>query len=502
MRRVISLFLPRWPSDRLRRVSNDAPARDKPFVTALMQGQRRVLASVDAAAEGLGLACGMTVTHAQSLVPDLCVVNATPEADEAALFRLALWCIRYSPLVTPDPPNGIFIDVAGSAHLFQGEAALLKDLGQRLAAQGITARAAIADTPGCAWAVARFGGTAIVSPGRGSEAIASLPVAALRLSSGVISALHDVGIERVAQIASKPRAGLRLRFGADLLLRFDQALGSAQEALTSLIPPEVPRSELCFAEPVADPEDLKRIIEKLSDRLCLDLEARGIGARRLDLVFIRVDNITQAARIGLSRPYREPKHLAKLLADRLVVIDPGFGIELASLTASWVEALAERQTVGRYVAEEGSDVDVSQLIDTLGLRLGQENVFRLAPVESALPERSVRRISPLDPAKGLDWPKQLPRPARLFARPEKVEAVAELPDHPPRLFIWRNIRHRVARADGPERIHGEWWVSGSEMQLVRDYYRIETTDGSRYWLFRDAPAEQGGRWWLHGVGEA
>jgi protein ImuB len=155
MRRVISLFLPRWPSDRLRRVTSDAPGRDKPVVTALMQGQRRVLVSVDDAAERLGLACGMTVTHAQSLVADLCVVNATPEEDEAALLRLALWCIRYSPLVTPDPPNGIFIDVAGSAHLFQGEAALLRDLCQRLAAQGITARAAIADTPGCAWAVAR-----------------------------------------------------------------------------------------------------------------------------------------------------------------------------------------------------------------------------------------------------------------------------------------------------------------------------------------------------------
>jgi protein ImuB len=157
MRRVISLFLPRWPSDRLRRVNRDLPARDRPLVTALMQGQRRVLASVDDAAARLGLTCGMTVTHAQSLVPDLCVVNATPEEDEAALLRLALWCIRYSPLVTPDPPDGIFIDVAGSAHLFQGEAALLKDLCQRLAGQGVAARAAIADTPGCAWAVVRFG---------------------------------------------------------------------------------------------------------------------------------------------------------------------------------------------------------------------------------------------------------------------------------------------------------------------------------------------------------
>ena len=77
-----------------------------------------------------------------------------------------------------------------------------------------------------------------------------------------------------------------------------------------------------------------------------------------------------------------------------------------------------------------------------------------------------------------------------------------MPDHPPRLFIWRKARHRVAKADGPERIQGEWWLSESETKLVRDYYRVETVDGTRYWLFRDGPAEQGGGWWLHGVGEA
>ena len=116
MRRVISLYLPHWSSDRLRRARREFAARDKPLVTAMMQGQRRILASVDDAAARLGLSVGMTVTHAQSLIPDLTVVEATPEEDEAALFRLALWCIKYSPLVTPNPPDGVFIDVAGSAH--------------------------------------------------------------------------------------------------------------------------------------------------------------------------------------------------------------------------------------------------------------------------------------------------------------------------------------------------------------------------------------------------
>jgi hypothetical protein len=213
----------------------------------------------------------------------------------------------------------------------------------------------------------------------------------------------------------------------------------------------------------------------------------------------RVDNIAQAVRVGLSRPNREPQHLAKLLSERLVLIDPGFGVELAALTASRVEALTERQTVGRHVEPDGSDL--GSLIDTLGVRLGTERVYRLAPVESELPERSVRKLPALHPAAGADWPRHLPRPARILAPPERVTAVAEMPDHPPRLFVWRKRRHRVRRADGPERILGEWWKSESEIELTRDYFRVETADGARFWLFRDDAANDG-RWWLHGIGDA
>jgi protein ImuB len=502
MRRVVSLFLPRWPTDRLRRKNPDLSGQDRPLVTVAAQGQRRVLASIDETAERLGLSRGMTVTHAQSLLPDLVVMDATPEEDTAALHRLSLWCVRYSPLVTPNAPDGVFIDVAGSAHLFHGEEALLEDLLGRLVRDGFSARAAVADTPGCAWAMARYSNVRIVSPGRASEAIASLPVASLRLAPETIASLHEVGIERVAQIASKPRASLHLRFGGEVLLRFDQALGSVQEALTSLTSPEVPSEQLRFAEPLADPEDLKRVISRLTELLCPELERRGVGARRLDLVCTRVDNLEQAVRVGLSRPYREPLHLAKLLAERLVLVNPGFGIEAVTLTASWIEAITERQTVGRHVSPDGGEVDVAQLVDTLGVRLGEKSVFRLAPVESDLPERSVRRVPALHPAQGLDWPKDLPRPARLFVNPEPVDAIAALPDHPPRLFVWRRKQYRVARADGPERIHGEWWRSDAEITLLRDYYRLETTDGARYWLFRDGAAGDGGKWWLHGVGEA
>jgi protein ImuB len=472
------------------------------MVTAIQEGNRRILASVDDAARKLKLACGMTVAHAQTLVPDLIVEDAKPEEDEAALARLALWCTRYSPLVTPCPPDTVFIDVAGSSHLFKGEAALLKDMRARLSSAQLCGRAAIADTPGCAWAVSHYGRHDIVPPGRASEALGSLPIAALRLPEREIMGLRDVGIERIAQLATLPRASLRQRFSGDVLLRFDQALGATVEVLTPVIPREVPRMTLKFAEPIANPDDLRRVMELLCDKLMIDLAARGVGARRLDMVFQRVDNIAQAIRIGTSKPNRDTKHLTKLLAERLVLVEPGFGIEEATLTASWIEALTERQTVGAHVAEAGSEVDVSQLVDTLRVRLGNERVFRLAPVESDIPERSARRVAATSRTDGATWPQGLPRPVRLLSPPEQVQAVAEIPDSPPRFFVWRKVRHRIARADGPERILGEWWLSDQDIGLQRDYYRVETEAGERFWLFRDAPAESGGHWWLHGLGEA
>ncbi len=472
------------------------------MVTAIQESNRRILASVDEAARKLKLACGMTVAHAQTLVPDLSVKDANPEEDKAALTRLALWCTRYSPLVTPWLPDTIFIDVAGSSHLFKGEAALLKDMHARLATAQLSARAAVSDTPGCAWAVSHYSKDDIVSPGRSSEALGGLPIAALRLPERDIIGLRDVGIERIAQLAALPRASLRQRFSGEVLLRFDQALGAVSEVLVPLIPREMPRKMLKFVEPIGNPDDLHRVVALLCDKLMLDLAARGVGARRLDMVFQRVDNIAQAIRIGTSKPNRDAKHLSKLLAERLVLVEAGFGIEEATLTASWVEALTERQIIGAHVEQGGSEVDVSQLVDTLRVRLGNERVFRLSPVESEIPERSARRVAATSRTDGAIWPQDSPRPARLLSPPEQVQAVAEIPDSPPRFFVWRKVRHRIARADGPERIVGEWWISDQDIGLQRDYYRVETEGGERFWLFRDAPADSGGRWWLHGLGEA
>jgi protein ImuB len=470
------------------------------LVTAMHDGRKRVIAAVDAIAAQSGLYPGMPVAQGQALVPDLTVLEATPEEDTAALRRLAGWCLRYAPLTAAAPPDGVWIDVTGSAHLQGGETRLLRDLVSRLLAQGFAARAAVADTPGAAHAVARFGGQDVtVVPSGGS--LDMLPVAALRLPEETVDGLRLMGITQIGALAALPRAPLVRRFGTLVTTRLDQAFGLMAEAIEPEFPPELIQARLTFVEPLLTPEAFATVIDRLTGTVCSDMERSGSGARRLDLIFERVDGTTQAIRIGTARASRDARHLARLLRERLERIDPGLGVEAMRLIVPRADPLVPAQTAARLTATDAEEPDIAPLIDRLANRLGPERVYRVAPVDSDVPERSVRKSRVQ--GKVVDvWPVDLLRPVRLLDPPQPVEAMALLPDHPPVAFTWRRVRHRVRRADGPERIAGEWWKRNGETRSVRDYFRVEDEDGHRYWLFRRGDGENAVsgdmRWFLHG----
>lgn len=505
MTRVISLFLPTWSTDRLRRKAGDAaPPAETPLALIGRDGRRQVVRAVDAAAQAAGVRVGMPATKARVLVQDLVVQDHDAAADTQALDRLALWALqRYTPIVAADAPDGLVIDSTGADHLHGGEEAMLTGLVSRLAASGVRACAAIADTWGAAHALARYAArpTFIAAPGHGSSVLASLPLTALRLPADMVPALHVLGFERIGDLLVQPRAPLTLRFGPELGRRLDQALGTLNEPIDPIRPDDLIQVRRDFAEPIAAAETIARYIGKLVVQLCAELAVKGLGAKRLDLICHRVDNRLQAVRIGTAMPVRDVKRLTRLLTDKIETIEPGFGIEILSLTATLAEPLSERQTLTAVIDDELPDV--SDLVDILMNRVGECSLYRAAPVATEVPERSVRRIPPMAPETGATWPGHWPRPSRLLAWPEPIETVALLPDHPPVAFTWRGIRRRVRRADGPERIRGEWWRRDSELSAVRDYFRVEDDGGERYWIFRSGDGEDPNsgsqRWFLHGV---
>lgn len=509
MRRVVSLFLPTWSTDRLRRKTGKLPP-DAALVTAMPDRGRRIVADVDAAARRLGVMPGMTVTKARSLAPEIMVVDADPDDDFAGLVRLALWAgQRYSPLVAPDPPAGIWLDITGCAHRFDGEKPLLKDLLRRVIASGMAAQVAVADTAGCAHAVARHvpsGRPTIIEPGKVRAALSILPISALRVEPGVADELRRMGFDRIEQLIAQPRAPLVKRFGKQLYRRLDQALGQVPEPIEPVFPPSVPRVRRALLEPISTAEAFAQVIGDLTEDIARLLTAEGHGARRLDLYFERVDGQPQAIRIGTATPSRDGKHLAKLLCQRIETIDPGMGVEAMSLVAPLTEPLGARD-LGALVGRKGREPDLTALVDALANRFGPRRTYRAAPRASTMPEREIGAVAPLAPPAAVGWDDDAPRPSRMIVPPEPVEVTAMLPDHPPAMFIWRGKRHRVAQADGPERLHGEWWREGGHEAdmpyAVRDYFQVETTTGGRYWLFRlgdgELPVTGPMKWFIHGA---
>lgn len=473
------------------------------MVLAGREGNRRAVLAVNEAARALGIRPGMSATQAQALLPNLASFEAEPREDEAGLVRLATWALkRYSPVVAADPPDGLAIDATGAVHLHGGEQAMLNDIVARLARVRVAARAAMAGTLGSAHGIARHHAQPVIAFGmqEGKAALAKLPIAALRLAPEIVQGLRVLGFERVGELLAQPRAPLVLRFGPALARRLDQALGHVAEPITPIAVPDVIGVARSFGEPISALETLQRYTGLLVTELCAAMEERGLGARKLDLLFHRVDNHVEGFRIGTAQPVRDVKHLSRLLCSRLETVDPGFGVERMTLSALVAEPLdySPASALG-----EKPKAEVASLIDTLTTRVGAARLYRMALVESDVPERSVRRVAPMSGPTVQRWPQGWPRPSRLLDPPERIETIALLPDHPPASFTWRRIRHRVIRADGPERIHGEWIRSAAEMHAIRDYFLVEDEAGVRFWVFRSGNGEDGatglGSWFMHGL---
>lgn len=500
------MWLPSWPTQRLRRTGTVSP--DRPLATVeTVRGLRR-LAAICPLAAARGLWPEQALAEARAICPDLVAMDADPAVDRLSLAKLAAWCERYTPLAAVDPPDGLWLDITGCAHLFGNENSLANDLTARLARSGLTCRVAVASTAGTAWALGRAATmrtTCTFLPhGQERRALSALPVALLRLDPHTVAGLRRVGLKSIGELGRLPRTELTSHFGQMPGLRLDQALGFAAESISWPRPLVSWREHLAFAEVIGTPEDLARAIAVLTDRLCALLLAQNLGGLRFTTTFFRADGECERIDIATALPTRDAAYITKLLAAKLETVDPGFGIDLIRMDVEETEALNAHQTTFGAPADPGKS-KLAVTVDQLTNRLGEKHVWRAAPRESHLPERAVQHVPPLSARRISTIDPSAERPVRLFRRPEPIEVTALVPDAPPLQFRWRGALHRVRAASGPERIGAEWWRRGpqphNETEHVRDYYRVEDSDGSRFWIFR-AGLHDGGtvpHWFLHGL---
>jgi len=542
-RRILSVWFPRLGAERLLRRRGDAGRR--PFAVVADDGQRQVLSSLSPEAEAAGLVIGQPLREAHALCPDLATQVQHRAAEAGFLRALARWADRFSPLVGEDGPDGLRLDITGCAHLFGGEAALIDSLTQEAADLGLSVRCGLADSVGAAWALARFAdrgiapgrsGDAIeqearatraraarrrhwqqatpagspdrpariVPPGQTHSALSPLPVAALRLPDKVLADLGRLGLRRIGDLMGQPRAALGRRFGPEVMLRLDQALGLVPEPVSPAKPPPRFATRLSLPEPIGLDEDIRAGLARLVARLCEMLQDKGQGARHLRVEAFRTDDSLQVLDLRLARPTHAPDTIQPLLEGQLDGIDAGFGIDVLRLEALVTERIEARQV--RSPAFDGSPATdtearaaaLTDLVTRLGGRIGLEAITRHHPAQSVIPEKSALTLAVAwsDPAPG-PWP--LPDLARplLMWRPEPLRVLRDA--RPCAAFHWRGRGHEVAASIGPERIAPEWWFDDPDWRSgLRDYWQVVTTRGDRLWLFQAFGAQISGGWFCQG----
>jgi protein ImuB len=519
-RRYLALWFPHLSTDRIRgRLSPSGRPDERPLVMVERHGGALHLAALDAAALRLGLSAGMALAEARALVPVLDTADAAPVADAALLRACAGACEMFTPLVALRGTDGLVLDITGCTHLFGGEAGLARLARRRIDTFGLSSRAAIAATPDAAWAFARYGGNTGAHAGVAipdADAARALPIAALGCDAATALSLRRAGLRTLGDLAARPTHVLAARFGKGLVSALQRISGREDIRITPLRPPPVMMAERHFSEPMTAMEGLLAVLQELAQDIARELEARGEGGRAFGISFFRADGAVRRIALGTAQGMRDTASLMRLarlkieaLADPL---DPGFGFDALRMAVLRSEPLAALQSTlaGRDESQDESRV-LADLVNRLVARFGDGNVRRFVALDTHDPVLAGRATPYLSDRASAPWasPEEGEPPARpltLFAPPQPIEVLAEVPDSPPLRFRWRRVLHHVALAEGPERIAPEWWrktaSQGDSAPAPRDYYRVEDMMGHRFWIFREGLYEDGAahpRWFIHGL---
>ena len=509
-RRILSLWLPRLPIDRIKRLlsardGEPGEASDEPSIVVAKENNAFVISMLDEAASRLGLHIGQPLANARAICPRLKVYDADVAADARTLNDIADWCDRFTPLVALDPPHGLFLDITGCAHLFGGEAALLQVVCRTLARQGFAVSAAIAGTSICARTLTRHTLTrhaltqhalgTIVADGAEADAVRALPVSALGADETIVTGLRRAGLKTIGDVALRSPHEITARFGARFSTLLAHALGQGDAPISPRKPPPDYIVEKRFAEPIATDTMIARTLSRLAEMLVASMEKQGKGARRLEASFFRTDGAVRLIVVETGRPVTRSAIIDRLFRERLDALadplDPGFGFDMIRLSASRTEVVVQEQ---RDLDSHVHDNDeLAALIDRIAARIGGKRVVVHLPQDTHIPERAELAASAqhhLAASSQAEWPERSEgepplRPLRLFEHPEPIKVpFATVPDGPPHQFTWRRALHAVVRVEGPERIAMEWWKQDGKM-LTRDYFRVEDAEGLRFWIYRD-----------------
>ena len=518
------------PADTHSPADTNSPA-DAPIVVVQTIRNRATVVDLSPAAAAHGVRMNLSLAEARALCPEVHTLDHDPAADQRTLLALARWAMRYTPLVCtgwPDSPGDkpdqpahspacLLLDVTGCERLFGSVRQIVRQIRRAMVKLNLPARVAAAPTALAAWALACIQGASgvVITPHELPAIAAGLPVSALRLPDAVIQSLHTLGLSRISQVLGLPRQTLPARFGTILTDRLDELLGDRPCLITPVTTAVTVEASMQFEYPLTSLELLSIVTKELLQRVLIDLQRRGEGARRIELLCrqepasLGESAVTITKAVDLMRPTRDLRRMHELLCRATENLECGRGFIFVLLQVPLRQRTSDQQAqfIESHDAKGGTQGDArfEHLIERLAVRFGGDAIVQPVPHESYLPERAWQPSASLLSDDAKPHPPALARPLRLLPTPVEVKVVAEPCDDRegrPAQFVWKGQVYRLQHVKGPERIAGEWWRGHDK---VRDYYDALDVLGRRFWIFRvmhhDPPPADTlrVRWFLHGL---
>lgn len=527
--RILSIWLPNWPIQRLVVSQPEFRARSIIlYVRDARRGQR--VAYCNRLARRQGVRLGMPLAEVESAAsPDKFIRQSTslqhtlhlaehdPHADRSTLEQLAQWCQQFSPVValdTSDPPTGLLIDVTRTARRLGGEAALAHNVIAALDQQEYFSRVAIADTIGAAWALSRAelnrndmstdDRVCIVPTGQTAAAIAPLSVTVLRLDAATRNLLDQLGIQEIGQLASLPREALCSRFGDELLRRLDQAVGRIPETMQTHRPPPALEATQTLEYATVKRAVVEALVAHLTQQLAQKLSTQDLGVIQMECHLGCENGNVNTMCLGLYCPSANPGQLTQLLQMQLEQKHFRSPIKRVRVAATVTASLNDDQHTLIDGVSPATTKQLANLINRLSCRLGRQGVVGVTLLAEPLIERSYhytpltgkRPTPPRSTPRALRHHPLAPgwRPLRLENPPAHIRAMSVAPHGPPIQFDFRGHTHTVKLFWGPERIETGWWRGPT---IRRDYWKVEDQTGHRFWMFRELRNRE---WFVHGSG--
>ena len=473
----------------------------------------------------------MTLEVARALAPAGLARPFDPVGEIQALQKLAEHALRFSPLTALemealealqhgtlsrlDPLYlGLILDLTGTGRLYAKPAEPALTILHKLHRYGFRARIGVAPTVGAAWALARFSQQTLTvfdadrnGGAQLKDALASFPIAALRLAPATATALQELGISTVAALLKLPRQDLLKRFGYPLIQRLDQLFGGIPEKICCIQPSKLFVERRVFEDPLNDRKDVQYFTLELFKKLFSSLYSDQRRAATFQLTFKSLNpdfssRIFQKE-ISLAAATHNFAHIAAVLEPVLENLPiaggvTGIAIKAKSLETAW----AYQIDLAKKRDQPHSQALVRELLNNLVTRLGRRAVRTLVLHNSHIPEKSYsyQPVGALkEDAAAVPHFSANERPPYIFPAPEPIQVMALLPDRPPAWIIWRHEKYGVLTGLGPERITAEWWQNLLEQQQEqneRDYFTLQDQHGRWLWVFRE---KFSGSWFVHGV---